>query len=63
MFPIGKANGASLVTLATVQLSAVIGVPKATPVAVQPELVVVLIAAGAEMVGLVTSTIVPIVNV
>ena len=39
VFPKGNAVGASLVTLATVQLSAVVGVPKLTPVAVQPEFV------------------------
>jgi hypothetical protein len=49
--PSGKAVGALLVTVATEQLSAVTGVPKETPVAVQPELVVAETAAGAVIVG------------
>ena len=40
-----------MVTEATEQLSAVVGVPNATPVAVQPVLVVVDTAAGAVIVG------------
>jgi uncharacterized protein (UPF0261 family) len=51
VMPIGKAEGASLVTDATPQLSDVVGVPRATPVAVLPKLVVVLILAGQEIVG------------
>ena len=49
--PIGKADGALLVTEATPQLSAVTGVPSKTPVAVQPVLVVAVIFAGQVMVG------------
>ena len=49
--PSGNAEGASLVTEATEQLSAVTGVPSATPVAVQPVLVVADTAAGAVIVG------------
>jgi len=49
--PNGKATGALLVILATEQLSAVVGVPKATPVAVHPLLVTVLILVGQVMVG------------
>jgi hypothetical protein len=45
-----------LVTEATEQLSPVTGVPKTIPVAVQPEVVVVTIFAGAVMVGSVVST-------
>ncbi len=51
VFPKGNADGASLDVPATEQLSAVTGVPKFTPVAVQPVLVVALTAAGAVMVG------------
>ena len=40
MLPNGKATGALFVTEATEQLSPVVGAPSATPVAVQPELVV-----------------------
>ena len=49
--PIGKADGALLLTEATPQLSAVTGVPSATPVAVQPVLVVAVTFAGQLMVG------------
>jgi hypothetical protein len=49
--PNGKALGALLVTEATEQLSAVVGVPNETPVAVQPVLVVAETAAGAVIVG------------
>ena len=38
VFPRGKAEGALLVIDAMLQLSAVIGVPKSTPVAVHPVL-------------------------
>ena len=55
-----KVAGALLVTEATEQLSAVTGVPNTTPVAVQAVLVVVLIAAGAVMVGKVLSIIVTV---
>ena len=51
VFPSGKVAGALLVTEATEQLSPVVGVPKANPVAVQAVLVVVTIAAGAVIVG------------
>ncbi len=43
------------VTLATEQLSAVVGVPKLIPVAVQPTFVVTFIASGAVIVGLILS--------
>jgi hypothetical protein len=43
--------GALLVTVFTSQLSAVAGVPKVTPVAVQAVLVTVLILAGTVIVG------------
>ena len=49
--PIGKAVGALLVTEATPQLSAVVGVPKETPVAVQAVLVVADTLAGQVMLG------------
>ena len=49
-----------MVTLATEQLSAVVGVPKITPVAVHPVLVVVFTAGGAVMVGLTLSVTVTI---
>ena len=49
--PIGKAAGALLVTETNEQLSAVVGVPKATPVAVQAVFVVVLIGTGQIIVG------------
>jgi len=51
VLPNGNADGALLVTDATKQLSAVVGVPNETPVAVQPVLVVAEIAVGAVMVG------------
>jgi hypothetical protein len=49
--PIANAPGALFVTEATPQLSAVVGVPRATPVAVQPVLVVAVTFAGQVMVG------------
>jgi hypothetical protein len=49
--PIGKAAGALFVTKATPQLSAVTGVPRATPVAVHPVLVVAVTLAGQAIVG------------
>jgi hypothetical protein len=55
VFPNENAAGASLVVLATEQLSAVVGVPKTTPVAVQPLFVVADTAAGAVIVGLMLS--------
>ena len=60
MFPIGKLVGASLVTEATEQLSAVNGDPKTTLVAVQFESTGTLIVPGAEIVGLVESVTVTI---
>ena len=60
MFPNGKAVGALLTTLATVQLSAVTGVPKTTPVAVHAVLVLTVKAAGATIVGLALSTTVTV---
>jgi len=51
VLPNGNADGALLVTEATEQLSAVVGVPNETPVAVQPVLVVAETAVGAVMVG------------
>ncbi len=56
VFPNGNAVGALLVTLATEQLSAVTGVPNATPVAVQAEFVLTVNAAGAVIVGFTLST-------
>ena len=53
--PIGKAGGALLVTEATPQLSAVVGVPSETPVAVQAVLVVAVTLAGHVMVGITLS--------
>ena len=49
--PSGKAAGALLLTDATPQLSAVVGVPKVTPVAVQLVLVVAFTFAGQVIVG------------
>ena len=57
--PNGKAIGALFATEATPQLSAVTGVPSATPVAVQPEFVVAVTLAAQVMVGKVTSVVVP----
>ena len=51
VLPKGKATGALFVTEATEQLSAVVGVPRATPVAVQREFVVVFTFAGAVIIG------------
>ena len=44
-----------MLTLATWQLSAVVGVPNVTPVAVQAVLVVAVMSAGQVMVGLMLS--------
>ena len=50
--PFGKTAGASLVTLATLQLSAVTGVPRLTPLAVQrPASATTVRFAGHMMVG------------
>ena len=49
--PKGKAVGALFVVEATEQLSAVMGVPNATPVAVQAVLIVAVTLAGAVIVG------------
>lgn len=51
VLPNGNAEGALLVTDATEQLSAVVGVPNDTPVDVHPVLVVEETAAGAVIVG------------
>ena len=53
-------DGWLLVTLATEQLSAVVGVPRVTPVAVQAVLVVVFTVAGAVIVGFTLSVTVTI---
>ena len=60
--PSGKAAGALLLTDATPQLSAVVGVPRTTPVAVQFVFVVAFTLAGHVMVGSVTSTTVLIIT-
>ena len=53
----------SLVTLATLQLSAVIGLPRATPVAVHnPASTLTVISAGQVIVGSILSTTVTIVT-
>lgn len=49
--PFGKAESALLVTVATEQLSLAVGVPKLTPVAVQPEFVLAATLAGQVIVG------------
>ena len=56
VLPKGKEVGALLVTEATEQLSAVVGVPRTTPVAVQAVFVVVATFDGAVMVGLMVSS-------
>ena len=57
VLPDGKAEGASFVTFATAQLSAVVGVPSATPVALQlPGSVLTLTDAGHVIVGSSLST-------
>ena len=58
--PKGKAVGALLVVEATEQLSVVVGVPNATPVAVQAILVVAVTLAGAVIVGKTLSVIVTV---
>ena len=58
--PIENAVGALFVVEATIQLSALIGVPKITPVAVQAVLVVAVTLAGAVMVGKTLSTTVTV---
>ena len=60
VFPKTKLVGALLVTDATLQLSAVVGVPKETPVAVQPELVFTLLFDGAVIVGTIMSVTVTV---
>ena len=60
--PNGKAAGALLLTVATPQLSAVVGVPNETPVAVQLVFVVAFTFAGQVIVGSVTSTTVLIIT-
>jgi hypothetical protein len=49
--PIGKVAGASLETDATVQLSDVTGVPRATVAKQEPRSVVAVMFAGQEMLG------------
>lgn len=58
--PIGKAVGALLVTVATAQLSLVTGVPRVTPVAVQPVFVVAATFAGAVIAGKILSVTVTV---
>ena len=53
-------EGWSFVTLATVQLSTVVGVPRSTPVAVQPLLVVAATSAGQVIVGFTLSVTVTV---
>ena len=60
VFPNGNAAGASFVTDATVQLSFVTGVPRTTPVAVQPLFVVAATLAGQVIVGLTLSVTVTV---
>ncbi len=58
VLPNGNAIGASLVTLAILQLSVVVGTPKFTVVAVHPVFVDALTFAGDVIVGLIVSVIV-----
>ena len=58
--PKGKLVGALLVVEATEQLSAVVGIPKTTPVAVQAVLVVAVTLAGAVIVGKILSVTVTV---
>jgi hypothetical protein len=58
--PVGNAAGALFVTEATPQLSAVTGIPRLTPVAVQPLFVVVLTATGQVIVGRILSVTVTV---
>ena len=58
--PNGNATGASLVTLATAQLSFVTGVPNTTPVKVHPLVNTSLTATGAVMVGKIKSVTVTV---
>jgi hypothetical protein len=60
--PSGKVAGALLTTLATEQLSAVTGVPKTTPVAVQLALAFTVTLEGAVIVGKMLSTIVAVMD-
>ena len=60
MLPKGKATGALLVTETTEQLSAVVGVPRATLVAEQAVFVFAFTFAGAVMVGFTLSVTVTI---
>ena len=63
VFPIGNAAGALLATVDPVQLSAKVGVPNGTAVAVQlPASVFTVTAAGGVMVGDVVSVSVPTVK-
>ena len=56
MLPNGKAEGALFSTNTTLQLSDVTGVPKLTPVAVQPLLVLAIFVGGQIIVGSTMST-------
>jgi hypothetical protein len=58
--PSGNTAGALFVIVATEQLSAVTGVPKAMLAAIQPVVVFAVIAAGAVIVGKITSLIVTV---
>ncbi len=60
VFPKGNEDGASLVTLATLQLSADVAVPKLIPVAAHPVFIFALISTGAVIVGLTVSVTVTI---
>lgn len=60
VLPIGKAEGALFVTDTPAQLSLATGVPKSTPVAVQPLLVVACTFAGQAIVGVVVSVTVTV---
>ena len=58
--PSGNAEGALLTTDATPQLSATTGVPKTTPVAVHPVLVIAFTSGGQVIVGFMLSIIVTV---
>ena len=57
--PSWKAEGASLLTEATEQLSPVTGIPRLTPVAVQPVMIVASTSTGAVMVGFIYLLLLP----
>ena len=56
VFPNGNVEGALLVMDAILQLSEVNGVPKETPVALHPELVLVITVEGQIIMGVILST-------